>query len=522
MEKAFVKKYWQIILINLLIILIFITGYGRFGNIIFDSFREAYIPEQIIQGQVLYKNIFNIYAPFSYLFNALLFKIFGTKLSVLYIAGLFFTLGISNLIYLISNFFFEKIYSFFIVFFFICTSVLSANVFNCFFPYSYGMLYGLFFVLTSIYFALNKKFTPAFFMYSFAICSKYEFLMILPLLFFIAGKKHIWKNILTLIFPLLITYLPLFIQGVGIKNLILSFQIILEMSATKTLYWFYSVMGLVFRIELIPIYIENLIKFTIPTAAVHYLKHWIIYPFLLLYSYFIFTPEILIYAFPLILVIFLIRLSNLSRNEKIFVAATLLISLKIFFALTLLSYGIYFTPFAIISLLILLPKRIRKSVLSILVIFAISFGLKNIQDLSSKKIKISTDLGTFYETPYKGNSIKTLIEYVIAKTNPKDKILVYPECLAVNFLANRKTDDKFYSLIPLYVETFGEDTIIKRLEITQPEYIIINNYDTSIYYFSYFGTDYAQKIFDYILKHYDKQTNIGNGLIFTVYKKKNN
>ena len=228
MEKAFVKKYWQIILINLLIILIFITGYGRFGNIIFDSFREAYIPEQIIQGQVLYKNIFNIYAPFSYLFNALLFKIFGTKLSVLYIAGLFFTLGISNIIYLISNFFFEKIYSFFIVFFFICTSVLSANVFNCFFPYSYGMLYGLFFVLTSIYFALHKKFTPAFFMYSFAICSKYEFLMILPLLFFIAEKKHIWKYILALIFPLLITYLPLLLQGVGLKNLILSFQIIYQ------------------------------------------------------------------------------------------------------------------------------------------------------------------------------------------------------------------------------------------------------------------------------------------------------
>ena len=95
-------------LINFLILLAFILGYGRFGDINFDSFREAYIPAQIIKGQILYKNIFNIYAPFSYLFNALLFKIFGVKLSVLYFAGLFATAGITNFIYIISNKFFDK------------------------------------------------------------------------------------------------------------------------------------------------------------------------------------------------------------------------------------------------------------------------------------------------------------------------------------------------------------------------------------------------------------------------------
>lgn len=522
MDKAFIKKHWQIITINLLILLIFIIGYGRFGDIIFDSFREAYIPLQILKGQALYKNIFNIYAPFSYLFNALLFKIFGTKLSVLYVAGLFFTLGISNLVYIISNFFFEKIYSFLIVLFFICTSVLSANVFNCFFPYSYGMLYGLFFILASTYFALNKKFTPAFLMYSFAICSKYEFIMVLPLLFFIAGKKHIWKNLIALSIPVIITYLPLILQGVGLKDLIISYQLIITMSATKTLYWFYSVTGLVFRIELIPIYLENLIKFIIPATIAYYLRHWIIYPLLFTYCYFIFTPEIFIYLFPLILILFVSRFTELSNKERFFVVASLLVSLKIFFALTLQSYGIYFTPFATISILILLPEHLKKSALVVIITCGISFGIKNIQTLISKNVKISTHSGTIYATPYNGNSIKPLIEYINSNTEQNDKILVYPECLGVNFLTARNSDNKFYSLIPLYVETFGEDVIIKRLEIKKPEYVIISNYDTSIYYYSHFGADYASKIINFINQNYEKQTDIGKGLIFTVYKLKPN
>ena len=102
MKREFFKNNWQILLINVVVLLVFIVGYGRSGDVIFDSFREFYIPSQIVKGQVLYKNIFNIYAPFAYLFNATLFKVFGAKLVVLYMAGLISTLGICNLIYFIG------------------------------------------------------------------------------------------------------------------------------------------------------------------------------------------------------------------------------------------------------------------------------------------------------------------------------------------------------------------------------------------------------------------------------------
>ena len=52
-----------------------------------DFGREAYNPFAILNGAVLYKDIFNIFGPFSYLFNALMYKLFGTHLNSLYLAG---------------------------------------------------------------------------------------------------------------------------------------------------------------------------------------------------------------------------------------------------------------------------------------------------------------------------------------------------------------------------------------------------------------------------------------------------
>ena len=103
MGKTFLKNNWQVIVFNIILFLVFILAYGRFGNVIVDSFREAYIPQQMIKGQVLYKNIFNIYAPLSYIINAVLYSIFGTKLWVLYTAGFAATIGIINLTFKIKN-----------------------------------------------------------------------------------------------------------------------------------------------------------------------------------------------------------------------------------------------------------------------------------------------------------------------------------------------------------------------------------------------------------------------------------
>lgn len=510
------KYNWQLILFNAIILLTFIIGYGHFGDIMVDSFREAYIPSEVIKGQVLYKNIFTIYAPFSYLFNALLFKIFGVHLSVLYGAGLCATYGILNIVFAIANKFMNKTYSLSIVLFIISVSVLSPNVFNFYFPYSYGILYGILFILASIYFALKDKFQLSYLMYSFALCCKYEFIFLLPLLFYVTRTKDLWKNILALILPFVITYAPLFIMGASLSDIITSCQIILSMSSTKTIYWFYSVMGLTFRWELIPIYIINFLKIFIPLLFMYYFRSWWLILLTTIYFYFVVTPELFIYAFPLILILLVRKFSTISHEKLFFVLASLLVSMKIFFAETFMSYGIFFIPFALISIFLLIPPRFKKPLFIIILICALNFGIKNSISLASKNIKIKTERGIVYTSE---KSVLETINYIQNNTSGTDKIVVYPECLAINFMTRRKSDNKFYSLIPLYVETFGEELITKRIDFIKPEYIVISNYNTSNYYYSYFGQDYAGEIYNYILKNYSLEKEFGKKLMFMIYKR---
>ena len=129
----FLKNNWQICFIESLVILAFIIFYGQFGDVNVDSFREAYIPEQMLAGKILYRNIFTIYAPLAYIINALLFFIFGIHLKTLYFAGLFSTMGIFYLTNKLARKFLDANLTLCICLFIISALVLSPNVLMHFF-----------------------------------------------------------------------------------------------------------------------------------------------------------------------------------------------------------------------------------------------------------------------------------------------------------------------------------------------------------------------------------------------------
>ena len=135
----------------IILILAIIPTYAHHGNLLIDCGREAYYPTQVLLGKVLYKDIFNIYGPFAYMLNALLFKVFSVNLNVLYLAGCTSAFLIVSLTYLISKQFLSRFLSLTIGVFTILIGVLNTNLFNFIFPYSYGMLYGIVAFLISIW-----------------------------------------------------------------------------------------------------------------------------------------------------------------------------------------------------------------------------------------------------------------------------------------------------------------------------------------------------------------------------------
>ncbi|MFQ8625165.1 MAG: hypothetical protein ACLSA2_01150 [Candidatus Gastranaerophilaceae bacterium] len=87
MEKV-LKDYKYLILLWILCLagLVFFTGH--YAGILIDFGREVYYPERILEGKILYKDLFNIYGPLSYQINALLYKIFGASFQHYTVQGL--------------------------------------------------------------------------------------------------------------------------------------------------------------------------------------------------------------------------------------------------------------------------------------------------------------------------------------------------------------------------------------------------------------------------------------------------
>ena len=113
-----------------------------------------------------------------------------------------------------------------------------------------------------------------------------------------------------------------------------------------------------------------------------------------------------------------------------------------------------------------------------------------------------------------------LLEYIEKNTKKEDKILILPEGMMINFLANRKTDDFYNSFIPLYEETFGIEAFRKHFEKNMPKYIIINNWNTSDYYFSMICEDYCLDFCNFIKNNYNEKIKLSDNFSYIVFEKK--
>ncbi|MBO6183790.1 MAG: hypothetical protein J6O88_03730, partial [Chryseobacterium sp.] len=135
------KKYLILLWLFCIIGLVFFLGH--YSGILIDFGREVYYPEQILNGRVLYKDLFNIYGPLAYQINAILYKIFGIKLSTLYGSGAICSILTVSGIFLISRKYLSDFLSFCIGIFAIVTGVTTVSIFNFHFPYSWALLYGI-------------------------------------------------------------------------------------------------------------------------------------------------------------------------------------------------------------------------------------------------------------------------------------------------------------------------------------------------------------------------------------------
>ncbi len=133
-----------------------IKMWGRFGNLLIDTFRDQIVAEKVSHGLTLYKEVYYLFGVLPSYILALLKMIFGTSLYCSYGLGLVMIAVCSLAMYGLARFYLTRFFSTLLIINFL--SVFAFNdlqhngLFNFVLPYSLASYLAITFVLLSLYF----------------------------------------------------------------------------------------------------------------------------------------------------------------------------------------------------------------------------------------------------------------------------------------------------------------------------------------------------------------------------------
>lgn len=580
-------EIFYIFSIFIFLCLMFIFFGKQIGHVIIDSGREVYFPEEMLNGKILYKDIFNIFGPLSYQINAVFYKVFGVSLNVLRFAGFLNATLIVYLLYGISRLFTSKTISFVITIFVISTCVFNYWVFNYIFPYTYAMTYSFSAFLLSVLCLLlylkkpKQIFIPlSWFFIGASITSKLDYFTYAIILLFLTilmrkeqkvQLKYIFYSLISFLAVPVISFSILFLQGLSLNELLYQLIFIKKYAMSESLNNFYKNTSGLYPSKIALFYcvfklISIVVSFTAFLMSIYYslkfsrnIKNEYKKYFVSLISLVI-SGIILFFSFSLIshfdlcwlpimslfLFVFVVLKDFLFKKTISFNFAYIIlfviaisVSLKSFFLLNLQSYGTFAAPLLLlvngIFLVEYMPKYfinideiiLKKSFCVVFIVLS-SIIVYILSDIYFYHSPIKSDIGTIYCNTGKAIAIQETIDYIKKNIKENKSIWVVPEGVMINSMVKKPSGSFYYNITPPYIEAFGENKIISDTKKNPPDYIIINNRDSSDYGHRYFCTNYGQKICKYIKSSYTPIASFSgpqdiDGIFYmTIYKKAGN
>ncbi len=591
-----VKKNYLPITLLVLYLAFIVLSWGRWGHVMSDSFREAVIPQALLEGKILYRDILNLYPPLAYQFNALLFKIFGSDISVLYLAGIFCgALNLSLLYKLIKHYssdltaFVTTLTVMLLFTFRICIN----NSASWFFPYSYSFLYAFTACFSALVLYLlymnyssdaTEKSEKILYLISLligiSIACKWDFCLfvIIPIIEVIKNKSFKQFVICAgfVLVPSLLTFGGYLLTGGTIGDLKNEVDFLIKFSQAPSV--------IAFNLITMPQSITPKVLKDLFASLFLFIKHFAVIGIIsFLVCRFIeqhskkrfLNVSVSIITLILLYVCFLKPFSVEQFNKlgiqenivfipyflaiwavgtliaKRFSWAKLLYSEKFCITLILLGFLMAGRQFAEVKIsyignftvipfwtafvyfcLEIFPMYFKnlqvplyiKTVITSLLLFSSLLSLVYFSYfLPNMKYKINSDKGSFYTGIALSRTLNDALTYIENNIPKNNTLLVMEEGLILNWFSGRKTNLKYYALIPHMIDTIGEQKIINDLSANMPDYIMItsNKYP----YVGYFGVDYANNIIQFVFENYNLEKSIVHSelkksLEITVFKKK--
>lgn len=572
-KKLFFEYRRDFIVIAVLLVSYVLTASyigNFFGCLYMDSGRELYIPEMVLQGKVMYKEVFMLYCPLAYYINAFLYLLFGVSLNNLimfsYINGFIVLTGF----YLICRMFLKEFFSFAFVFLIMSYYVLGgfSSLLSYIFPYSYSFVYAVtFFVFSNLLFLYYMKTTNKTLLFGSAFLAgcvyacKFEFVLyLIPFFFVMLLNREKFKtfiiSVLLISLPGLLCLLALLLQGAVLSDIKEWFCLIFRIMHTPeyiafnegrvALPWNFYTLGVmikmffafVFYIAFNAAYISLLFKnkyyklFALISFLFYLIANYYIVVRLWDYTENIFNWHILVLAVVLLFKTF--KYKDLREKMLIFVAVCGILSMSrinfmplekcnytVFFLTSLIPLWVWFSDFK--------SKKIKNEkykfyVAIALIIFSLFHNLRRdyLVNFSISELKFP---GAYLlsEKRYVSAVTKS-VEWLKKNTSEQDTVLVLPEGIVVNFFSGNPSVLKYFQLSPNHITGFGEKKIVDDLSKNKPDYILLTDTAFPAFDLGPFCKSYGLLLCEFTYKNYVLKDEIttynDDGASFTtsVYK----
>ncbi|MBS4760455.1 MAG: glycosyltransferase family 39 protein [Clostridium sp.] len=554
--KDLIKKEYKILLVILLLFTINSVLFKfKMIDVYTDFGKELFYSQSIAEGEVLYKDIFVLFGPFSYMLNGFFICIFKNSLNTLYLLGLINCFSIIFSLYFICRNFLSEKFSAAITLFVLYGCCFVPELNNFITPYSYAMTYGLnaCFISILLYLSYLKNNSTKLLYFSFlfsgiAATCKYEFLIyVLLISIFTIIQKEKKKNFLTalcfLIFIPSLLFTILFASGLSFPEIFEYFTILFKFSSSSELSKVYAG-TFYFSLEYFIILLKSLLVFIISYSLLFF-SIWqtekrskktkiFLYIFIILITAafaFFFKTYFMNFVFcwmPIVLtIVFAVKINKIKQNKMLLflTLSSLLISLKSYFFLAMNLYGRYFLPLLITSLIVLLYNSFQKetlkyifeksTVLFLSILAVLNFSI-NLQTLIQKKYKIETNMIKIYADEQDSKIFNYLTNYIEKNTKKENTLVVLPETPFLNYLTGRKSDNYYNYFVPALLKSYDEKNIIKHYEKTSPDYFIIF---TSPYDETALCNGYGFAVCGWIKQNYELLQIVQSNILILIFKK---
>lgn len=545
----FIKKYENLFSYLILVIIFFTTFsvyYKLMGPFLIDYGREYIVPKSMNEGMVLYKDIACIYTPLAFQLNALLFKIFGASLDLLWASGVCTALIILFTIFNIAKMFTSTIVSLVLCSFCVVVLMINPSLFNYIYPYSFSCTYGLACYMLGAYFVLKylknsesmTNLYVASFFASLAIDFKSEFIT-LTLIIYIALvvtknfklKYFIFLSCIFLLFPL-VSFLSLYLQGLHFSEISIAYKYMTDIISSDTSIWYQKRNGMLFVGSK---FIEGC--FWLFCTVLLFVALFFIYNYkvknkilllpkivILVYSICFLQFYILSKSKPVTIALILCCLFFIkflkTKKELLFLfLLSIGVSIRTFFlSNSFCSYGVFYTPLFLITIFSFLimyfkdkypdyHENMKSYIVLFLSILTICFFIQTnpynaLRELSYiPYYKVKTRYGSVRTLNEYGLAVQNICNFIMKYTPENSKLLVIPEGEMINVLTNRKSDMMLYSLNQMFLEGYGEDYVVNRIKSEKIDYIV---YYSGFDFFNYGKSYYYPKLLKLLDENYQK------------------